>query len=196
MRVLDKVYAAFYNLEGDFRRSRKSRREFILDKFGGDIDIGAMLILDAISNSDYDTKEDIQKLTFVRGVIGQIQSMKDSLDAVMDFAAFTSDATFANFARIVEQSYINGTHQHAMQPYSFSKANKDTYHFVASSFGMDYIPFANCPVVKSYSSHMAERIQQTYRMDTELRIDALYGVQSHLACKEISPSTAQNYMRR
>lgn len=196
MSVLSKVYSAFSNLEGDYRRSRKTRREFVLDKFGGDIDIGAMIILDAVSNSECETSEDVQKLTFVRNIIAQIQSMKDSLDAVMDFSAFSSDATFTNFARVVEQSYINGTHQHAMSPYSFAKANRDTYHFVASPYGMDFIPFQRCPVVKAYNEHMGERIKQTYRVGGDCQHNSLYAVKNHVKCEEIAPSTAQKYMRQ
>lgn len=196
MSVLSKVYDAFSNLEGDFRRSRKTRREFILDRFGGDIDIGAMIILDAVSNSECDTPDEVQKLTYVRNVITQIQNMKDSLDAVTDFAAFSSDATFTNFARIVEQSYINGTHQHAMTPYSFAKANRDTYHFVASAYGTDYVPFVRSPVVKAYNEHMDERIKQAYRMDAPCQRNALYVVRNHVKGEEVAPSTAQKYMRQ
>ena len=48
MSILDKVYTTFKRLDQDFARSKKTRTEFITDKFGGDIAIGSVIILDAI----------------------------------------------------------------------------------------------------------------------------------------------------
>ena len=56
MEVLDRVYNAFANLDRDFAKSKKTRAVFIADKFGGDIDIGSTIILDAISSGTGEEK--------------------------------------------------------------------------------------------------------------------------------------------
>ena len=83
MEVLDRVYSAFSNLDRDFARSKKSRTDFILEKFGGDIDMGSMIILDAISASTgEETAEDIQKLTFVKEIFEKLKDARDNLDSL------------------------------------------------------------------------------------------------------------------
>ena len=105
MEVLDRVYSAFSNLDRDFARSKKSRTDFILEKFGGDIDMGSMIILDAISASTVEeTAEDIQKLTFVKEIFEKLKDARDNLDSLPDFK-FTNGSLFQDLILTLKEVF-------------------------------------------------------------------------------------------
>lgn len=85
MEQLDLVYATFSNLERNYSRSKKSRSEYIKDKFGGDISIGSFLILNALSAEEFSDPEDIRKFSEVRRVFDKLLENKDRLDSLASF---------------------------------------------------------------------------------------------------------------
>lgn len=195
MSILHNVYDAFSTLEASYKRSRKSRREFITDKFGGDIDIGSTIILNAVSAEDYTDPEDVRKLTFIRNIIGQIVAMQDSLDAVTNFGAFTDGANYASFLRILEQSMREGTKQIPMEPATFIKANPGVFHFSATPEGMQYVPFGQCPVMNLYNEHMLERVRQNFEMVGHPEERSLVGIKNAMRAEPIALSTAVKRMK-
>ena len=86
MEILDKVYKTFKNLDRDFSHSKKTRSQFIKDKFGGDITIGSVLILSAIDTEGVESPEDIEKLSFVKSILKKIEAAADRLDALSNFS--------------------------------------------------------------------------------------------------------------
>lgn len=85
MTQLDKVYNSLANLEKNYKKSKKSRSEYIADKFGGDFDTGSFLIMSALSAQEFADPEDIEKYSKVREVISVLRAHKDHLDSLTTF---------------------------------------------------------------------------------------------------------------
>lgn len=84
MNILEKVYCSFRDLELNYDNSI-SRKEFILSKFGGDIDIGSTIIIDAIMNEGINTAQEIEKFSYLKDVFAFFSKIKDSLDKLTSF---------------------------------------------------------------------------------------------------------------
>ena len=85
MEQLDLVYSTFANLERNYSRSKKSRSEYIKDKFGGDIPVGSFLILNALSAEEFSDPEDIRKFSEIRAIFDKLLENKDRLDSLASF---------------------------------------------------------------------------------------------------------------
>ena len=161
MEILDKVYATFKDLDKNYARSKKTREEFIIDKFGGDIDIGSLIILDTISSQMGDaTPEDIQKFTFIKEIFEKIKESREDLNSLCDFT-FTNGSLFQNFLNVLEQSYTNGTHITLVTQKSLRKRDKSAVHFVAGGGGLLESPFAKCKVLHTFNENMLGLIGAT-----------------------------------
>ena len=87
MTQLDKVYNSLVNLERNYKKSKKSRSEYIADKFGGDFDRGSFLIMSALSEQEFTDPVDIEKYSKVREVISILRAHKDHFDSLTTFDA-------------------------------------------------------------------------------------------------------------
>lgn len=85
MEQLDLVYNTLTSLEKNYHRSKKSRSEYVKEKFGGDIGIGSFLILNALQAAELSDPEDVKKLSAVRRIIDNIKDNEDNLDAINSF---------------------------------------------------------------------------------------------------------------
>lgn len=126
MEQLDLVYNTLTSLEKNYRRSKKSRSEYILDKFGGDIGVGSFLILNALQAAELNDPEDIKKLSTVRRIIDSIRENEHQLDSLSSFdfdtEAIQSTLTNALLAglsqgsgiSIVSQEYLHEKYKGAL----------------------------------------------------------------------------------
>lgn len=91
MEQLDLVYNTFANLERNYSRSKKTRTEYITDKFGGNIQIGSFLILNALSAEEFSDPEDIRKFSEVRSIFDFLLEHQDTLDSLQSFDMGSND---------------------------------------------------------------------------------------------------------
>lgn len=85
MEQLDLVYSTLTSLEKNYARSKKSRSEYLKEKFGGDIGIGSFLILNALQAAELKDPEDVKKLSTVRRIIDSIRENEGQLDSLSSF---------------------------------------------------------------------------------------------------------------
>lgn len=194
MEVLDRVYSAFSNLDRDFARSKKSRTDFILEKFGGDIDMGSMIILDAISASTVEeTAEDIQKLTFVKEIFEKLKDARDNLDSLPDFK-FTNGSLFQDLILTLKESQATGTGVRNLVQGRLRKVHKDAYHFVATADGLTSAPFAGCRVLYAFNENMLGLISATSQ-GPDFKTFGLYEKKNAIHAVEITPEQATKALK-
>ena len=176
MEVLDRVYTTFKNLDRDYARSKKTRSEFIRDKFGGNIDIGSMIILDAISSSSGDeTAEDIEKLTFVKNIFASIKAYESSLDTLPDFT-FKVSELYKQLLDVLNESANHGMHQSVSTQAQVNKADKDSIHFVATARSTRYTPMVKCDFVNAYNENMIGLLSSMYGDVSKVSLHDYYAV--------------------
>lgn len=127
MEQLDLVYKTFVNLEKNYARSKKTREEYILEKFGGDINVGSFLILNALSSQELTDPDDIQKFSKVREIFQAIKDNQNRLNTLSSFN-FEEDAASTAILNALDSSWKTGTHielceQHALY------ASRGALHF-------------------------------------------------------------------
>lgn len=153
MKILDKVHSTFSRLDRDFARSKKSRSDFIQDKFGGDIDIGSMLILEAITqeinNSEAPTNEDISKLSAVRDIFGAIKRHRNHLDSLSSFAFLDEDMS-GSLVNVLNSAQSHGSHIHVMNQGELGK----NVHYRVTASDIKVVPLSKCETIKLYNDNM------------------------------------------
>lgn len=166
MNVLDKVYNTFSNLDRDFARSKKTRTAFITDKFGGDIDTGAMIILDAVSTSgELETAEDIKKLTFVKDIFSQLQANKNKLDSLQSFSSFSDSTEFNELMRVLAKAESSGTGQRETVQAEVYRQQRRAVHFVCTAEGSYFVGLNDCKILHAYNGHMQRMIIRSVTLD-------------------------------
>lgn len=156
MEVLDRVYKAFSNLESDFAKSGKTRTEFIKDKFGGDIEIGSVIILDAISNVDSESIEDINKISFIKKVIKGVRENANRLDNLTDFV-FDKVSDFGVLFNVLKGSLESGMQCRVVPQKEIYEMSKGDVHYVATSECMNMSNYNTCNVYNMYNEHILDR---------------------------------------
>lgn len=144
MEQLDRVYQAFTTLDESFKKSTKTRSEFLRAKFGGDIEVGSAVILDAISTGNL-TPEDIEKLTYLRELFDNIKKNIDRLDQMPDFN-FSEYAEVAAFTKTLRACMEKRGNITRCTQRSLLKS-KRVYNNCASIDGASYTDFMCAPVV-------------------------------------------------
>ena len=160
MEVLDRVYDTFCRLERDYKRSKKTRTEFITDKFGGDIAVGSMIILDAVSSSTgEETPKDIRKLTFVKHVIDSVKANADSLDTLPDFS-FSGNDLYTRLLSVLDSSLSDGTGIRTVSQADLHKKRRGAVHIIATPKETLFTPFERCTVLHAYNDAMCGVLSQ------------------------------------
>ncbi len=196
MEVLDRVYKTFLNLDKGFARSNKSRSEYIVDKFGGDIDIGSMIILEAISDlGEVPTMEDIQKLTFVKDTIKKIQISKSVLDNLDSFEDLGRGGTFEEFSAIIKDSYLMGTGIANVSQRELNKENKTAFHYIVTPEGSMFTRLRDCSVVHIYNEYMQRIIEGQLNITGEMKLDSYINKRTASHGEVISIDKARKYVK-
>lgn len=166
MEILDRVYNTFANLDRDFAKSKKSRSAFIIDKFGGDLDMGSMIILDAISASKGDeTPEDIEKLTFVKDIFEKIMNARDNLDSLHDFS-FGAEDEYKAFVSLLSESMAAGTGVRPITQAELNKKDKGAIHFISTVNGTLFCPVHAGRVLHIFNENMERLCLRLYPQAT------------------------------
>lgn len=84
MNVLKRVYYSFKDLELQYDNSIP-REQFILQKFGGDIDIGSTILIDTIMAEGVTTADEIEMFSYLKNVFTFLIKIKDSLNTLKSF---------------------------------------------------------------------------------------------------------------
>lgn len=85
MEQLDAVYTAFVNLEKNYARSKKTREEYLLEKCGGDFDVGPFLLMYALDSAELTDPADIEKLSFIRHTLDKIKETRGRHNQLQSF---------------------------------------------------------------------------------------------------------------
>lgn len=164
MSILESVYKAFTHLDRDYARSKKSRTEFIKDKFGGDINIGSIIILDAIREEGVsENPEDIQKLSFIKDSFAFFQENASRLDKLETFSTASADL-LNELAGILDRADSHGTKQVAVPQAVLWENQLPALHYVSTKEGMAYTPLGACKVFCVFNENMAGLLQQNFNM--------------------------------
>lgn len=151
MEQLDLVYKTFSNLERNYSRSKKTRKEYIVDKFGGDIEIGATVILDALAAGDITNPDDIAELSFVRDIFASIIANKESLDTLNSFDDLLT-GTSGNVKGMLTKAFERGTGISVVTQKRLR--NNGAMHYVARASGVRMIPLRFATKISVYNEVM------------------------------------------
>ncbi len=154
MSILDSVYKTFSNLDRDYSRSKKTRTEFITDKFGGDIDTGSIIILDAIREEGVsDSPEDIEKLSFIKDSFAFFQENAKRLDKLENFSHSNADVFFELMGILSDgDAAISG--QYIVPQDELWDCSYKALHFITTYEGTTYVPLSACKVFSMYNENM------------------------------------------
>ncbi len=154
MSILETVYKTFSNLDRDYARSKKSRSDFITDKFGGDISVGSIIILDAIREEGVsDSPEDIEKLSFIKDSFSFFQENAHRLDRLETFSHCNADVFF-EFLGILSKAENHMTGQSCTTQALLWNSPAQALHYVSDAHGTRYTPLEACRVYYGFNENM------------------------------------------
>ena len=153
MEQLDLVYNTFANLERNYARSKKSRSEYIADKFGGNIQIGSFLILNALSAEEFTDPEDIRKFSFVRDIFGEINAHADSLDALESFD-FKESTVVSQLKNALNAGQWTGMHIETCTQSELYGDSRGVIHYDIRSAEAHVAPLMTARYYKIFSNAM------------------------------------------
>jgi len=168
MEQLDRVYSTFTNLESNYKRSKKTRTEYVLDKFGGDIDIGSMVILDGLAANPPETAEDIAKLSTIRNIFSAIKKHAHNLDALTSFNFLDNDGAETALMAALDSAYVQGTGIKAVSAKDLGHAK----HYHVQADGVKVVPIATAEKIHIFNDSMRLLIQE--RTGLPVRIGEVY----------------------
>ena len=157
MRTLDAVYNTFANLEKNYARASKSRSQYLIGKFGGDISVGSFLILHALSKEVYTDPEDIEKLSVIREVFANIKAHEDSLDSLNSFN-FGAENTMQQGILALSQGEYDGTGISVVDQKTMWTGKGKPSHYSINSKVTQVVPLSTAPYYNLYSPAIAALI--------------------------------------
>lgn len=196
-RVLDRVYNAFSNFERDYARSKKTREQFIKDKFGGDIEIGSTIILDAISSTDgSETPEDIEKMTFIKDMITSVKSMENNLSRLSTFTNLEGSNAADELFELLNSSYSRGTGQLEMEQSQLYRHSKgEVLHFDCTVFGSCFCDLNASKIIKIYNEHIQGLVENTLRVDGSTGIGSILELRSRNHAVVVEPRKVKSILK-
>lgn len=185
MNVLDRVYTTFKRLDQDFARSKKTRTEFITDKFGGDINTGSIIILDAIRAAGVEeTPENIAKMSFVKDTFAQIQANADRLDTLSSFD-FADNNVMQNFIDVLWKAEFHGSRQTPSEQSQLWGNKTRALHYLCTPDGSAFAPLDDCKVYAAYNENMVGLLTGAFQLDREPAIGDYFRVMLGRRLKQI-----------
>lgn len=174
MEVLDKVYNTFKNLDRDYSKSKKTRTEFIEGKFGGDIDIGSIIILEAIGSEEPTSPEDIKKFAFIKDTFNAIRRNRKRLESLPNFASIGKDfSEFESLKELLYKSIGDGQKQWKCTQQQLQKrSDKQSLHYYVTPEGTYYSDLNEVNVFRVYNEHIAALLQESLNMRIKPELDS------------------------
>lgn len=153
MRTLDAVYNTFANLEKNYAKSSKSRSQYVIGKFGGDINVGSFLILHALSKEVYTDPDDIEKLSVIREVFSNIKAHEDSLDSLSSFN-FGEESAMQQCILALSQGEYDGTGISAVDQKTMWTGKGKPSHYAINAKVAQVVALSTAPYYNLYSPAM------------------------------------------
>ena len=195
MSVLERVYTTFNRLDQDFARSKKTRTEFITDKFGGDINVGSVIILDAIrAEGMEETPDNISKMSYIKDTFAAIQANAGHLDSLTSFN-FTDTNVVGAFIDILAHAEEHETRQTRVSQKQLWDTQHLALHFVCRADGTTYTSPDDCQVLQAYNENMAGLILTLLKPDRELELGGHYKVLPGRRVKTITKEAVSKNIR-
>lgn len=146
MEQLDAVYTAFSNLEKNYARSKKTREEYLLDKCGGDFDVGPFLILYSLDSAELTDPADIEKLSFIRHTLEKIKETRGSHNQLKSFNFDEVPVETQLLSAIIEGARIGRRVQYADQKsfYEASPQGSFQFHYRCNATGSSVVAAEHC----------------------------------------------------
>lgn len=195
MSILERVYTTFNHLDRDYARSKKTRTEFITDKFGGDINTGAIIILDAIrAEGVEETPENIAMMSFVKDTFASIQANADHLDALSSFS-FADTNVVGAFVNLLCHAELHETKQEVLPQSTLWGWSPKVLHYYSTAEGTSYADPDNCTVFMAYNENMAGLLSGLFKPDRDLELGGLYKVLPGRRLKTIQEGAVTRNLR-
>lgn len=198
MEILDKVYNTFSHLDRDYSRCKTTRTEFILRKFGGDIDIGSMIILDAIdkdtSNSAGYTSEDLKKLSFVKDIFSTLKATRNSWDTLTDFS-FKSSGLMQELDHLLQNAEYKGTGVRQVSQHVLNSKERGVLHFRCTASRAEYTPVKSCRVFHAYNENMVGHIGTMLIKPVQMELGAYYTLKGRSSVNKITQIAATKIVK-
>lgn len=169
MEQLDKVYSAFTNLEANYKRSKKSRQEYLKDKFGGDIEIGMMVIMDFFSGAQVTSDEDIKKLSTIKDIFAGVKKNINNLDSLSSFKELTENGD-ANVMLLLDSASIAGSRIAVMT----SDTMLPDFHYRATETGVSVVPLILASRIKVFNGSMCSFVQSVLGNKANVEVGEVY----------------------
>lgn len=167
--ILDRVYNAFSNLEEGYENFEGSRADYVRYRFGGDINVGSIIILDAIRSEGLEkgleeTPDRIEKISYIKDIFTQIQNVQDTLDSLQsfDFSSCSNFGIFKDTLLHMDTARIGQVYTTQAELY---KKEGHPIHYRVTPSEATSVSFKNCNVLRAYNANMAGRIHLTYEQN-------------------------------
>lgn len=195
MSILDKVYTTFSNLDKDYARTKKTRTEFITEKFGGDINTGSVIILDAIREEGLEENvENIAKMSYIKDIFNRIKSCADRLDTLQSFNFVQSDVA-TRILSILRSSNAHETRQNLVAQSSLWAGNARCLHHVCTADGASYADMDACKVFNLYNENMYGLLSGVFTFDGDPQLTTYYKVALGNRLKKIQEGAVAKNLR-
>lgn len=132
MEQLDLVHKVLTNLEKNYKLSKKTRSEYVKEKFGGDIGMGSFLILNALSAEELTDPEDIKKLSEVQNVIEFLVSNEENLDFLSSFEVSDNVNLEETLFRALNLGELEGTGITVASQAEIYKARRGLHYYITA----------------------------------------------------------------
>lgn len=160
-RVLDRVYDTFTNLERYYRRSKKSRKEYLLEKFGGDITIGSIIILDAIGAGHPETEKDIAKFSKIKTIFENIAKAASELDSISSFEFEFDQSISGKVLGLIDEVSTNRSYGKLVSQRELDR-KYGALHYIVTPEGSISVPLDKCRFIGTYNGGMTFLVDQFY----------------------------------
>lgn len=154
--LLEKVYKTFVNLDTNYARSKKDRATYLSEKFGGDIEMGSFLIMQALSRENISSQEDIEKLSFIRGVFDYLVKNKNRVNSLNSFLPVHDNGS-SHIVTALRNGYTEGTRIAPVEQ-SHLISRYGAYHMFSRMHDLQYVPMAMLEKVCAITPVMANSI--------------------------------------
>lgn len=169
MKQLDAVYRAFTHLESNYRRSNKTRREYIVDKFGGDVEIGSMVILDYFAGAKLEDPDDIAKFSAIRDIFNVL---KKNIDNLVTFESFDDLFNKGNqsIKILLEDASIKGS-KIIVVPHTDSD---EWAHYKVKELYTTVVPLVSATKVRVFNGAMQALVQSLVGSSRKVMVGQTY----------------------
>ena len=159
--VLEKVYDTFTNLERNYKRSKKSRKDYLLEKFGGDIRVGSVIILDAIGAEHPETDEEIEKFSTIKTIFENILKSENELDSLTSFDFQIDQSISGKVLSLIDKVSSKRASCTSISQRDLCK-KYNAVHYAVTPEGSYCAPLDKCRFIGTYNEGMVFLTEQLF----------------------------------